>query len=178
MRSRYKFVETDALYFLTCTIVDWFPIFQSPPYLEIITNSLTFCRKNKGMRLYAYVIMENHLHLIAGAPDLSRVIQDFKSYTAREILAVTESNNRTELLNKFMLRKKGYKEESRHQVWQEGAHPQIIRDDEVLNQKITYIHNNPVRRGYVDAPEHWRHSSARNYYLDDHSVLEIDPLPL
>ena len=47
----------------------------------------------------------------------------------------------------------------------------------MLRQKIVYIHNNPVRRGYVDAPEHWRYSSARNYECDDHSVLEIDPLP-
>ncbi len=178
MRSRYKFVEQDALYFLTCTIVDWLPTFQSPAYFEIITNSLTYCRKNKNMRLYAYVIMENHLHLVAGAPDLSRVIKEFKSFTAREIIALTKSAGRTELLNQFMLQKKRYKDDSKHQVWQEGAHPQIIRDEEVLNQKIAYIHNNPVRRGYVDAPEHWRYSSARNYYLDDHSVMEIDPLPM
>ncbi len=156
MRSRYKFVEPDALYFLTCTIVDWIPVFQSRPYFDIITNSLTYCRANKNMRLYAYVIMENHLHLIAGAPDLSRTIQEFKSYTAREIIALTKSTGRTELLNQFMQLKKRYKDESKHQIWQEGAHPQIIRDDEVLNQKITYIHNNPVRRGYVDASEHWR----------------------
>ena len=83
MRSRYKIVEPDGLYFLTCTIVDWIPVFQSHPYFDIITNSLTFCRANKGMRLYAYVIMENHLHLIAGAPDLSGVIRAFKGFTAR-----------------------------------------------------------------------------------------------
>jgi REP element-mobilizing transposase RayT len=129
------------------------------------------------MRLYAYVIMENHLHLIAGAPDLSGVMRAFKGFTAREIVALAEATGRVGLLNQFMLHKKRFKESSRHQVWQEGAHPQIIRDDDTLNQKIEYIHNNPVQRGYVDAPEHWRYSSARNYYLDDSSVLEIDPLP-
>ena len=76
-----------------------------------------------------------------------------------------------------MKHKKRYKENSQFQIWQEGAHPQIIRDDDTLNQKIEYIHNNPVRRGYVDAPEHWRYSSARNYYSNDHSVMEIDALP-
>jgi len=178
MRSRYKYVEPDALYFLTCTIVDWIPVFQSRPYFDIITNSLTYCRANKGMRLYAYVIMENHLHLVASAPDLSRVIQEFKSYTAREIIALTKSTGRVDLLNQFMLQKKRYKDESNHQVWQESAHPQIIQSDEMLDQKIEYIHNNPVRRGYVDTPEHWRHSSARNYFEDYHSVPKIDPLPL
>lgn len=121
--------------------------------------------------------MENHLHLVAGAPELSKAIKAFKGFTAREIVALAEASGRTELLNQFMVRKKRSKEASQHQVWQEGAHPQIIRDDATLNQKIEYIHNNPVRRGYVDAPEHWRYSSARNYYLDDHSVLAIDPLP-
>lgn len=178
MRSRYRIVEPDGLYFLTCTIVDWIPVFQSHANFEIITNSLTFCRTNKGMRLYTYVIMENHLHLIAGAPDLSAVVREFKSFTAREIVASAKAAGREALLNQLMLGKKRYKDESRHQVWQEGAHPQIIRDDDVLNQKIEYIHNNPVRRGYVDVPEHWRYSSARNYYLDDHSVMEIDALPV
>ena len=177
MRSRYKIVEPDGLYFLTCTIVDWIPVFQSHPYFDIITNSLTFCRANKGMRLYAYVIMENHLHLIAGAPDPSGVIRAFKGFTAREIVAMAESTGRSGLLNEFMKHKKRYKENSQFQIWQEGAHPQIIRDDDTLNQKIEYIHNNPVRRGYVDAPEHWRYSSARNYYSNDHSVMEIDALP-
>ena len=177
MRSRYQFVEPDGLYFLSCTIVDWIPVFQSRPYFDIVVNALSFCRANKAMRLYAYVIMENHLHIVAGAPDLSRVVKEFKSFTAREIVALTETSGRAELLNRFMLQKKRYKDESRYQVWQEGAHPLIIRNDAVLNQKIAYIHNNPVRRGYVDAPEHWRYSSARNLYLDDHSVLEIDPLP-
>ena len=178
MRSRYRIVDPDGLYFLTCTIVDWLPVFQSRPYFDVITQSLTVCRANKGMRLYAYVIMENHLHLIAGAPDLSGAMRAFKGFTAREIIALAQASGQTGLLNELMVRKKRSKALSQHQVWQEGAHPQIIRDDDMLNQKIEYIHNNPVRRGYVDAPEHWRYSSARNYYMGDHSVMEIDLLPV
>jgi hypothetical protein len=63
-------------------------------------------------------------------------------------------------------------------VWQEGFHPQRIDSDAMMQQKIHYIHQNPVRRGFVDAPEEWRYSSARNYVCNDHSVLEIDELPL
>lgn len=176
MRSRYNVVEPDGMYFLTCTIIEWIPVFLSRPYFDVIVNSLAFCRKNKGLRLYAYVVMENHVHMIAGAPDVSSVVQSFKGFTAREIVRLAEAEGRRPLLNQFAMHKKRYKSASQHQVWQEGAHPQLIQGDEMLNQKMVYIHDNPVRRGYVDAPEHWRYSSARNYFLDDHSVLEIDPL--
>ncbi|GMV99170.1 MAG: hypothetical protein AMXMBFR84_03090 [Candidatus Hydrogenedentota bacterium] len=176
MRSRYRFHEPDAAYFLTCTIVEWISVFQSRPYFDSIATSLAFCRRQKGLRLYAYVIMENHLHLIASAPDLSAVVQSFKSFTAREIVRIAASGGQTPLLSQFTAYKKRYKMESAHQVWQEGTHPQRIQGDEMLNQKVDYVHNNPVRRGYVDLPEHWRYSSARNYYLDDHSVMEIDSL--
>jgi hypothetical protein len=52
---------------------------------------------------------------------------------------------------------------SEYQVWQEGSHPQEIKDGDMMRQKIEYIHNNPLEHGYVDDPLHWRHSSARNY---------------
>ncbi|GMW00656.1 MAG: transposase [Candidatus Hydrogenedentota bacterium] len=178
MRSRYKFHEQDAAYFLTCTIVEWTPVFQSRPYFDVIVHSLEFCRREKALRVYAYVIMENHVHLIVAALNPRRVIQAFKGFTAREIIRLAETDGRTGLLKQFTAYKKRYKADSTYQVWQEGSHPQRILDDEMLNQKLEYIHNNPVRRGYVDLPEHWRYSSARNYYLDDHSVLEIDLLPM
>jgi hypothetical protein len=59
--------------------------------------------------------------------------------------------------------KRSHKQESRYQVWEEGSHPQIIGSEAVMRQKLDYIHQNPVKRGYVDRPEHWRYSSARNY---------------
>ncbi len=177
MRSRYTFIESDGIYFLTATVVEWLPVFTAPDAFAIITDSLTFCRKHKGLRLYAYVILENHLHLLAGAPDITRTIQSFKRHTSQALLQWAETKNRIWLLNQFAYFKKKYKYTSSHQVWQEGNHPQLIQGNEMLQQKITYIHENPVRRGYVDAPEHWRYSSARNYTLEDHEVMEIDLMP-
>jgi len=177
MRSRYTIVESEGIYFLTATIVDWLPVFTTSSECEIILDALLFCRKNKGLRLYAYVLLDNHLHLVAEAPDLSRCIQSFKRYTARKIIPLAEHSGKDWLLHQFEYCRKAYKETSKYQVWQEGFHPQFIQGDTMLRQKITYIHNNPVRRGLVDSPEHWRYSSARNYMLEDHSVLEIDPLP-
>lgn len=176
MRSRYRVVDTESVYFVTSTIVEWIPGFTSAPYFEIITNSLAYCRQHKGLRLYAYVVLDNHIHLIAGADDLSSVIQAFKRHTAKQIVELATTTKRDWLLNQFAYYRKKHKITSEHQVWQEGFHPQRIQDDDMMYQKLKYIHENPVRRGYVEAPEHWRYSSARNYILNDDRVLEIDRL--
>ena len=174
MRSRYTMSDSEGAYFLTCTIVEWLPALVGKEVRDAIVNALQFYRVNKNLRLYAYVIMEDHLHLLAEAPDLSHVIQSFKSYTAREILHLARESGKDWLLNQFEYYRKHHKTESKHQVWQEGSHPQFIQGSRMLTQKINYIHNNPVKRGYVDLPEQWRYSSARNYVLDDESVIEID----
>lgn len=81
------------------------------------------------------------------------------------------------LLNQLAYYKKRHKIHSDHQVWQEGYHPELILSPEMLRQKLDYIHYNPVKRGYVAAPEHWLYSSARNHVLGDDSIIELDPLP-
>ncbi len=67
------------------------------------------------------------------------------------------------ILEQFAFYKKKHKTDRTYQVWEEGSHPQLIQNDEMLIQKLDYIHQNPVKRGYVDEPVHWRYSSARNY---------------
>lgn len=177
MRSRYKIAELEAPHFLSCTIVGWLPVFTRQKYLDIITASLNFCRQQKGLRLHAYVILDNHLHLVGSADNLSQVIRDFKRHTAKEILAVVRQGDKLWLLKQFEFFKSGHKGESQHQVWQEGFHPQAITSEEMLIQKLDYIHYNPVRTGLVDHPEDWRYSSARNYLGQD-GVLEIDLVEL
>lgn len=81
-RSRYKFIEGSAPHFLTVTVVNWIPLFSSPTLVQILLDSLCFLQNERRLILYAYVILENHLHLIASAPDLSKQIGNFKSYTA------------------------------------------------------------------------------------------------
>ena len=141
-------------------------------------QSLKFCKETKGLRLYAFVIMDNHIHLIVKASELSGTMASFKKFTAKEIIGQLKHDNKQWLLGQLAFYKKKYKTESDYQVWQEGIHPQMILNEEMLMQKIEYIHYNPVRHGLVDAPEHWRYSSSRNYLLNDHSVIPIDELPL
>ena len=178
MRSRYKYFHDLSPYFVTCTIVNWIPVFTSPQMFEIVTGSLHFLRNDGSLKLYAYVVLKNHLHMIVASEDLSRSIGRFKSYTARKIIDAAKIGNNAWLLKQLEDEKKNYKDDRMHQLWQEGYHPQRIQSEKMLMQKIEYIHYNPVRRGYVDDPANWVYSSARNYLKDGKSILEIDLITL
>lgn len=173
MKSRYVITAPLEAHFLTCTLIEWIPALTHPDAAGIITDALTYCRQSKGLKLYAYVVMDNHLHLVAEAPDLGSVLRDFKRHTARALLKHAEESGKEWLLNQFRHYRLKHKLESTHQVWQEGSHPKLILGAAMLLQKMEYIHNNPVRRGWVDLPEHWRWSSARNY-AEGRGVIEID----
>jgi len=178
MRSRYKITEVEGIYFITSTIVEWIPVFTSKEYFEIIIDALRYCRKNKNLKLYAYVILENHFHMVASWPSCSNIIQSLKRHTARQIVQLLQEQKKEWLLYQLAYFKKQYKRENTYQVWQEGFHPVLIQNENMLIQKIEYIHNNPVKRGYVERPEHWLYSSARNFLLEDHSIIELDVLPV
>jgi REP element-mobilizing transposase RayT len=177
MRSRYKITDKDGIYFITSTIVEWIPVFTGQPYFDLMIQSFAFCRKNKGLQLFGYVILDNHFHAVVGGLNLSRTIADLKKFTAKTILEQLQQDGKKWLLNQLAYYKKRHKIYSDHQVWQEGYHPELILSPEMLRQKLDYIHYNPVKRGYVAAPEHWLYSSARNYVLGDDSIIELDPLP-
>jgi putative transposase len=89
-------------------------------------------------------------------------IANFKSYTAREIIDLLKATGQRPLLRQLNYHKRAHEKDRQHQFWQEGSHPQLIQGEVMLCQKLEYIYDNPVRRGYVDEPEHWRYSSARN----------------
>ncbi len=154
MRSRYQIINNSGVYFITSTIIEWIPVFTKREYFDIIVQSLSYCRQNKGLKLFAYVVMDNHVHFIASADKLSQIVKDFKSFTARGIIKTAKIGGRKWLLNQFEYYKKKYKNDSEYQVWQEGFHPQMIMEEEVFRQKVEYIHNKPVKRGFVDQAEH------------------------
>jgi putative transposase len=173
MRTRYKIIENESIYFITSTTIEWIPVFTKREYFDIIVQSLNYCRQNKGLKLFAYVVMDNHIHLIASAENLSQIIRDFKSFTARKIIEAAKTEERKWLLNQFEFYKKKYKKDSEYQVWQEGFHPQMITKVDILKQKNEYIHYNPVKRGLVGQEDHWIYSSATNYIRDE-GCIELD----
>ena len=171
-RSRYRFLGPDAPYFLTLTVNHWLPVFTRPETVEVLYDGWRYLCEHHAFELYGYVILENHLHLIARSPDLGKDIQRFKSYSAKRIIEVLVAHRAKRLLRMLELFKRRHKTKSTYQVWEEGSHPQRIEDEEVMRQKLEYIHHNPVKRGYVDLPEHWRWSSARNYAGQD-GLIEL-----
>ncbi len=162
MRSRYEVHEKHHAHFITATIVEWLPLLATSGCCDIIVRSLAFCREKKGLKIYGWVILDTHLHAIVAAPELSAVLRDFKSFTAKELLAQVEQEGRAWLLNQLSYYRAAHKA-TRHQIWQEGSHPQAIVGDEMMEQKLEYLHNNPVKRGWVASPEHWRYSSAHEW---------------
>jgi REP element-mobilizing transposase RayT len=162
-RTRYRFYENEYLYFLTCTIVGWLAVFRRPEAVQVVFDSWEFLKKEKGFRLYGYVILENHLHMVASAPEVANAVKSFKMYTARQTIDLLEAHGATVLLKQLRALKLRHKTASEYQVWEEGSKPKQIKEDEMMLQKLEYMHKNPVKRGYVDEPVHWRYSSARNY---------------
>nr|VFK54760.1 MAG: REP element-mobilizing transposase RayT [Candidatus Kentron sp. TUN]VFK59602.1 MAG: REP element-mobilizing transposase RayT [Candidatus Kentron sp. TUN] len=171
-RSRYRILEIPNPHFMTATVNNWLPLFTRPETVEILFESWRFLQQEGNFTLFGYVIMENHLHLIAASPRLAPTMQRFKSWTARRLIGYLEETHSRRMLELLALFKRTHKTGSTYQVWEEGNHPQFIESEAVMRQKMDYIHYNPVARGYVDRPEHWRYSSARNY-LGQPGLIEV-----
>lgn len=172
----FAITKEDEHYFCTDTIVGWQYIFTSPPFFETIIQSLKFCQSEKGLRVHGYVIMPNHLHTILSARDgnLSDILRDFKRFTSKSISQLLEETQNSKLLKYFSSAAKRIGRGNEFKIWQIGSHPEAIISHEFFSQKLNYIHENPVRKGFAEQPEHWRYSSARNYILNDHSILKVD----
>ena len=158
------------VYFVTDTVVDWVDIFTRPLYKHIIIDSLSYCQKEKGLLIYAWVLMTNHLHMIVGRKGenkVSDIMRDFKKFTSKEIIRIllvepTESR-RDWILNRFEYAGKNDKKIKNYRFWQEGNDAQGIFLNDYFNQKLNYIHENPVKAEIVNRPEDYRYSSAIDY---------------
>ncbi len=118
-RSRYRIFEDEYPYFMTCTIVGWLPIFTRGEATEVIYDSWRYLQREHDFRLLGYVIMENHLHLIASATDLSDMIKRFKSFTARSLIDLLQRRSASVLLRQLRANKLRHKTQSEYQIWQE-----------------------------------------------------------
>ncbi|WP_397445899.1 REP-associated tyrosine transposase [Polaribacter sp. R77954] len=180
MSRKYKFREKSGAYFISFAIVNWIDVFTRDLYYSCITESLDFCRKNKGMEIYGYCIMTNHIHLIfrSSLNDPSGLIRDFKGFTSRKLLKMIEENaqesRRDWMLWMFERAGKKNSNVTNKQFWQQNNHPIEIWSLKVFEQKLNYIHQNPVKAGFVTDPIDWKYSSARNYGNADATILEID----
>jgi len=181
MSTKYRFHKPDAAYFISFATVEWVDVFTREIYFQIIIDSIKFCRENKGMELFAYCIMPNHIHMMFRSlnDDPAGLIRDFKGFTSRKIIATIEENPRESrkeyLLKMFKEAAKTKSNVEKYQLWQHDNKPIEVYSNKVIKQKFDYIHMNPVEEGLVVNSIDWKYSSARNYY-GDNSILEIDIL--
>jgi len=159
---------SDELYFVTLTVVNWIDVFTRRCYSDLIIENLTYCQQHLNLNIYAYVVMTNHMHLIANVPDgsLGNVLGRFKSHTSKklfEMISTNQQESRREWMIKAFERAGKYNPLNEgHQFWQNGNYPVSLYTAEVIAQKIDYIHQNPVRAGFVGAAHEYWYSSANS----------------
>ena len=134
MRSRHQARQPDAAYFVTSTVIHWLPAFTTSARCEILVEALAWCREHKGLRITAWVILDNHFHAILAALDLPRVMADLKRHTAKQMIAQLQAERCEWLLHLLRTFRAPHQTESEYQFWQEGFHPQAIVSDEMMVQ--------------------------------------------
>jgi putative transposase len=178
----YRITDQFGLYYMTFTVVGWVDLFTRRQCSQILIDSFNYCKENKGLILYAYVIMGSHLHLLAaaatGSSGLSAIVRDFKSFTSKKIIQWMTDNpkeSRREWLDIIFKYHGKYNSNNQvYQVWQQHNKPMQCITPHFTLQKLNYIHNNPVKAGIVDRPEDYRFSSARNYCGRKDTLLDVE----
>ncbi|WP_044211729.1 transposase [Flammeovirga sp. OC4] len=183
MPRAHSFYDQEATYFVTMTVVYWIDVFTREEYRNILLDSLRFCQKNKGLKIHAYVIMSNHVHLIITKGqhiNLSDILRDFKKHTSKTVIKNIQEN-REESRREWMLwmfERAGQKNSNnkKFQFWQQHNQPVILDTSEKLSQRLGYIHDNPINAGIVQEAANYLYSSASNYHGMKYNLLEVDML--
>ena len=169
MSRKYKIRDQSKLYFVSFATVNWIDLFIRSEYNEIVLESLRYCQKEKGLEIYGWCIMSSHVHLIIGTigKPMQDILRDFKSHTSRKLKEEIDehpSESRREWI-KWMMQRAGLKNGNNNnwQLWQQHNQPIELSTNEMMEQKLDYIHNNPLVAGFVSEPFHWKYSSAIDY---------------
>ncbi len=185
MSRNYKFHNPEGVYFVSFAVVEWIDVFARDEYKGILLQSLAYCQKNKGMEIFAWCIMTNHVHLVfrsAGENKPEDLLGDFKRFTSRAVVKAIMDNPKESrkdwLLERFARVASQSSNVKHHQFWRHDNKPVELWSNKVIVEKIRYIHNNPVKKGLVFKPEDYVYSSARDYIgesglLDDVIVLDL-----
>tara|TARA_R110002072_G_scaffold196879_2_gene354222 strand:- start:33 stop:542 length:510 start_codon:yes stop_codon:yes gene_type:complete len=159
--SAYKFNDPDGIYFVTFTVVEWVDVFTRAEYKSIVLESLQFCQKEKGLEIYAWVIMSNHLHLIISRAEngqrLSDIVRDFKKFTSSKIIEAIEQNKyesrRNWMLWIFSAAGKKNRNNTNDQFRKQDNYAEHLVSNKFMDQKLNYINMNPVNADIVNEPD-------------------------
>ena len=169
-KGGYKIFDQGGLYYVSFAVVERVDVFTRKEYRDIVIDSVKHCQEKKGLEIYGWCIMSNHVHLIISAKEdnVSAVLGDFKKYTSKKIIKAIKEHpgeSRREWMLKIF--KEAGEQNSRNdscQFWIQDNQPKIIYSEAFAAQKPEYIHNNPVEAGIVEKSEEYIYSSARDYY--------------
>jgi len=187
MSRKYKFNDKDKLYFVSFAVIEWIDLFIRKEYKDIVVDSLKYCIQNKHLELYAWCIMTSHVHLIIGSEknSMENIMRDLKRHTSEqlhiEIKRSSKESRREWLL--AMMEKAGNENSNNcgFQLWQQNNNPVVLDTSFIMHQKLDYLHNNPVVAGFVEKPEDWLYSSAKDYYTGTKGMIDIlfiDPITI
>jgi putative transposase len=169
MSDQYRVRNHEGIHFITFTIVDWIDVFTRPVYKDVIIQALTYCQEHKGLELYGYCLMTNHIHLLASANEpakLPDIVRDFKKHTNKQIVKLVQFENESRrdwMMYRFKFHAQFNNRIQDYKVWQDGYHAVECDSYKILQQKLNYIHQNPVTAQIVEEEDHYIYSSAVNY---------------
>ncbi|MBC8054716.1 MAG: transposase [Sphingobacteriaceae bacterium] len=179
MSRNYKFYNKEGLYFVSFATINWIDVFVRDEYFMALVGSLAWCRKEKGMEIYSWCIMPSHVHLVFRAKDANpgELLKSFKTYTSKALQKMIKEHpqeSRREWIL-WMMERAGLKNSNvkKMQFWQQHNKPIELWSAEVTDQKVDYIHNNPVIAAFVGEAHHWKYSSAIDY-CGGKGLLKID----
>jgi putative transposase len=180
MSTRYKFVDSKATYFTTSTVVGWSDVFTRELYKMILLDSIRYCQLNQGLVIHAWVLMTNHFHTICSCKEgkeLGSIWRNSKSFTAMKLIDAIINNpiesRKEQLLHTFEEAARKSSSNTRFKFWEHENHPVLLESTEMYNERLNYLHWNPVKAGFVAEPWHWLFSSALNYFTDQKGLLDI-----
>ncbi len=168
--------KPDDFCFITTTIECFVPILGHQENAKMVLRALDFYRRKYSLLILGYVVMPEHLHAmlkLEGGICLSKLMADFKRYTSKQMLDWCRRAQKSEWLQSFTER--GAADGEAHSVWQRSFRSVPVLTEHDALVKLSYIHNNPVKRGLVALPEQWPYSSA-NAYADAPTVIRVDML--
>ena len=180
MSNKYKFIDQEGHYFITMTVVGWIDVFTRDVYRDILLDSWRYCQLKKGLQIHAWVLMTNHAHMIVSRMSeqlLQDIMRDLKKFSSSRIIREIETNKRESrsnwMLNIFREAGRYNCNNKNYQFWIQDNHPFLLSNNFLYTQKFNYLHQNPVKAGFVLAPEEWKYSSAVDYYTNRKGLIEI-----
>ncbi|NOX84341.1 MAG: transposase [Chlorobi bacterium] len=166
-------LNEESIYYTTATIYEWIHLLQQDIFKDILISSLKFLNETDRLYIFAFVIMPNHIHIVWSINQNTgneTGYASFFKFTSNHFLKKLKKNDPV-LLQKFLVRKKDRK----HQFWKRNSLSIEILSDEMFEQKLNYIHNNPLQPQWdlVNNPTDYRYSSARYYEegVDEFGIL-------